>query len=138
MSDLLVLRSRPDLPESLDEAVPHALPSLRIQAGDAIQVAWEVYGLRIGETAEVRIGVNEVTVGILSVVGQFLRMIQPDNPVAMSWEEAGPDVLGTVFRAIDLKMPDIEPGEYELAVEVEPSGREPMRVTRRITIVAGG
>ncbi len=138
MSDLLILQGGRPIPESLDEALPHALPSLRIAAGDAIQVAWELYGLRIGETAEVRIGVNEVSVGVLSTIGQFLRMIEPENPVAMSWQEAGPDVLGTVFRAVELNLPELEPGDYELAVEVEPRGREPMRVTRRITIVEGG
>lgn len=137
MSDLLVLRSRPTIPRTLDEAMPHAMPSLRVRAGDAIHVAWEVYGLRIGETAQVRIGVNEVSVGVLSRVGQFLRMIDPGEPMAMSWEEAGPDVLGTVFRSVELDLPELDPGDYELAVEVEPSGREAMRVTRLITIVAG-
>lgn len=135
MSDLLILGDRADLPESLDEALPNVLPSLRIPSGEALQVVWEVYGLEIGQTAEVRIGVNEVTVGILSTVGQFLRIIEPNNPVAMSWEEAGPDVLGTVFRSVKLDLPELEPGDYELVVEVEPRGREPMRVTRRITVV---
>jgi hypothetical protein len=135
MSDLLILGGNAELPETLDEALPNVLPSLRVASGNAVQVVWEVYGLEIGQTAEVRIGVNEVTVGILSTVGQFLRMIEPDNPVAMSWEEAGPDVLGTVFRSVQLNLPELEPGDYELVVEVEPRGREAMRVTRRITVV---
>jgi len=138
MSDLLVLGDGPELPETLDEALLHALPSLQIASGEALQVVWEVYGLEIGQTAEVRIGVNEVSVGVLSTVGQFLRMIEPNNPVAMSWEEAGPDVLGTVFRSVKLDLPELEPGDYELVVEVEPRGREAMRVTRTVTVVGEG
>ena len=53
----------------------------------------------------------------------------------MTWEEAGPDVLGTVFRAVELNLPDLEPGDYTLTVEIELPGREPMTVVRPISIV---
>ncbi len=50
-------------------------------------------------------------------------------------QEARPDVLGTVFRAVEINLPDFEPGDYSLTVEVQLPGREPMTVTRAITIV---
>ncbi len=50
-------------------------------------------------------------------------------------QEAEPDVLGTVFRAVEINLPDLEPGDYSLTVEVQLPGREPMTVTREITIV---
>lgn len=53
----------------------------------------------------------------------------------MSWEEAGPDVLGTVFRSVELNLPDVEPGDYTLTVEIQLGGREAMTVGRKITIV---
>jgi hypothetical protein len=43
--------------------------------------------------------------------------------------------LGTVFRAVQLNLPDLEPGEYTLTVEIELPGREPMSQPRPILIV---
>ena len=53
----------------------------------------------------------------------------------MTYEDAGPDVLGTVFRAVELNLSDLEPGEYTLTVEIELAGREPMTVGRPLSIV---
>ena len=119
----------------MDEALPTALPAVRIEAGDAFKVAWELYGLRVGESASVRIGVNRGRTSIARRLGEFLRLLEHDKPVVMTWEEAGPDVLGTVFRAVELNLPDLEPGDYTLTVEIELPGREPMTVVRPISIV---
>ena len=135
ISDLLILQGGGDVPVSLDEALPTALPAVRIEAGDAFKVAWELYGLRVGESASVRIGVNQGRSSIVTRLGEFLRVLEPDEPVVMTWEEAGPDVLGTVFRAVELNLPDLEPGDYTLTVEVELTGRAPMTVARPISIV---
>ncbi len=118
----------------MDEALPTALPATRIEAGDAFKVAWELYGLRVGESARVRIGVNPRRTGLARRLGEFLRLLEPNEPVVMTSEDAGPDVLGTVFRAVELNLSDLEPGEYTLTVEIELAGREPMTVDSPITI----
>ena len=120
---------------SLDEAIPRALPAVRIEAGDAFKVAWELYGLRVGEAARVRIGVNRGRTSLARRLGEYLRLLEPDEPVVMTYEEAGPDVLGTVFRAVELNLPDLEPGEYTLSVEIDLTGRELMTVGRPLSIV---
>ena len=135
VSDLLILKGGGELPETLDEALPTAMAATRIRAGEAFKIAWELYGLRIGESASVRIGVDQGGQGLLRRLGAFLRVLEPDAPVVMTYEDAGPDVLGTVFRAVQLNLPDLEPGEYTLTVEIELSGREPMVVARPIIIV---
>ena len=135
MSDLLILAGGGEIPTSLDEALPSALPAVRIRAGEPFKVAWELYGLQIGESASVRIGVDQGGPGLFRQLGQFLRVLEPDSPVVMTYEDAGPDVLGTVFRAVQLNLPDLEPGEYTLTVEVELAGREPMVVPAPIVIV---
>ena len=135
MSDLLILAGGGEIPTSLDEALPTALPAVRIRVGEAFKVAWELYGLQIGESASVRIGVDQGGPGLFRQLGQFLRVLEPDSPVVMTYQDAGPDVLGTVFRAVQLNLPDLEPGEYTLTVEVELAGREPMVVPAPIVIV---
>ena len=135
MSDLLILAGGGEIPTSLDEALPTALPAVRIRAGEPFKVAWELYGLQIGESASVRIGVDQGGPGLFRRLGQFLRVLEPDSPVVMTYQDAGPDVLGRVFRAVQLNLPDLEPGEYTLTVEVELAGREPMVVPAPIVIV---
>jgi hypothetical protein len=135
VSDLLILRGGGELPTTLDEALPTALPAARIRVGDPFKVAWELYGLAIGESASVRIGVDQGGGGLIRSLGQFLRVLEPDAPVVMTYEDAGPDVLGTVFRAVQLNLPDLEPGEYTLTVEIELPGREAMAVARPIVII---
>ena len=134
ISDLLILQGGGEVPRSLDEALPTVLPAVRIEAGDAFKVAWELYGLRVGESATVRIGVNRGRTG-LGRLGEFLRLLEPNEPVVMTFEDAGPDVLGTVFRAVELNLSDLEPGEYTLTVQIELAGREPMTVGRALSIV---
>ena len=135
MSDLLILEGGGEIPTSLDEALPTALPAVRVRTGESIKVAWELYGLAIGESASVRIGVDQGGPGFIRRLGAFLRVLEPDAPVVITFEDAGPDVLGTVFRAVRLSLSDLEPGEYTLTVEVELPGREAMAQSRPILIV---
>ena len=135
VSDLLVLNGGGDNPETLAEAVPMAMAAIRIASGERFKLAWELYGLAIGENAQVRIGIDDGGLSLLERAGRFFRVLEPDNPLVMSWEEAGPDVLGTVFRSVELNLPDMEPGDYTLTVEIQLAGREAMTVGRKITIV---
>ena len=65
------------------------MAAIRIPAGERFKVAWEVYGLAIGESAQVRIGIDDGGLSLLERAGRFFRVLEPDNPVVMSWEEAG-------------------------------------------------
>lgn len=134
ISDILVLRGGGDNPNSVDEAMATAMPAVRIREGDAFKLVWELYGLKVGETAQVRIGVEEGGANLLQRAARFFGLGDPDRPVVMSWEDAGPDVHGTVFRAVELNLPDIEPGEYTLTVQIQLPGREPMTARRSIVI----
>ena len=62
-------------------------------------------------------------------------MVESNELVLITYEDAGPDVLGTVFRAVELSLSNLEPGDYTLTVEIELAGREPMTVGRPISIV---
>jgi hypothetical protein len=135
VSDVLLLEPEGELPNTLDEAVPHAKKGVRVGPGEPIRLAWEVYGLGLGEVATVAIGFDQGAPSILRIAGQFLGLLQPDGePVLMSWEDAGPDALGTVFRSVDLQLPDLERGEYTIYVEVQLQGREAMVSNRRLYI----
>ena len=44
--------------------------------------------------------------------------MESNELVLITDEDAGPDVLGTVFRAVELSLPNLEPGDYTLTVEI--------------------
>ncbi len=135
LSDLVLLRGGVEPPASLDEALPNVLPSVSIRSGDEFTAAWEVYGLQVGESAEVTIGIGDAGTGFLERVGGFLGLTSDDRPVVMTWEEAAEDDRKTIFRAINLVIPELEPGDYELRLEVDVLGRTPMITSRMLHIL---
>ena len=134
VSDVVLLDPARDLPESLEEALPRVLGSIRIRSGEPFVAGWEVYGLQTGESAIVGITMRDASPGFLERATQFLRLTTPEAPLELSWEEAGPDQRGTVFRAIELTLPEVESGEYDLILTVELPGRSPIDVMTRLIV----
>lgn len=134
VSDLLLLRADGPVPESVDEAVPQALARLRFTSGETFKVAWELYGLRPGESANVSIVLRPRDESLIRRIGERLNLMDPDEPVVMTWEEPGPEALGALFRAVELRLPELAPGDYRLSVEIALPGRDPLVVSREIEI----
>ena len=134
VSDLLILKEGAPLPESLEEAVPHVRPGVRILRGERFPVVWEAYGLRIAEPVRVTFGFTRGRPGFLTRVGEFLGVLEPDRPVEVTFEDRGPDSVQTVFRSIELQLPDLDPGEYTLHLKLELAGREPIVTSRPIIV----
>ncbi len=134
VSDLLLLEEGAPLPDDLDEAIPLARRGIRIRTGERFAVAWEVYGLAFEETARVTLGFTEGRPGFLQQVGEFLGILDPDDPVEISFDEAGRDEVQTLFRALHLELPDLEPGEYTLHLSLDLPGRDPAVASRPIMV----
>jgi hypothetical protein len=69
-------------------------------------------------------------------VGQFLGIIEPEGNVDITFDETGPDRVQAVFRAVEVELPALEPGEYTLHLQLDLAGRTPV-VTSRPIIVEG-
>jgi hypothetical protein len=136
VSDLMILREGVPLPASLDEAIPNVRPGVRLRPGERFPVVWEAYGLRVQEPVGVTIGFSRGRPGFLTRVGEFLGVIEPDRAVDISFQDAGPDVVQSVFRAVEVELPDLDPGDYTLHLRLELSGRTPV-VTSRPIVVEG-
>jgi len=134
VSDLLILKEGTPLPGSLEEAIPHVRPGVRIRKGERFPVVWEAYGLRIDEPVRVTLGFTRGRPGFLTRVGEFLGVLEPDRPVEVSFEDRGPDSVQTVFRSIEFQLPELEPGEYTLHLKLELAGREPAVTSRPIIV----
>ena len=134
VSDLMLLKEGAPLPASLDEALPDLRPGVRLRVGERFGVLWEVYGLRIQEPVRVTIGFSRGRPGFLERVGDFLGIIEPAQPVEITFEDTGPDVVQSVFRAVELELPDLDPGDYTLHLRLELSGRTPVLRSRPIVV----
>lgn len=134
VSDLMILKQGAPLPESLDEALPHLRPGVRLSPGERFPVLWEVYGLRIREPIRVTIGFSQGRPGFLERVGDFLGVIEPEQAVDISFDDTGPDQVQAVFRSVELELPDLDPGEYTLHLRLELAGRTPVVRSRPIIV----
>ncbi|MEX2048803.1 MAG: hypothetical protein WEB90_04435 [Gemmatimonadota bacterium] len=134
VSDLMILKEGAPLPESLDEAMPDIRPGVRLRRGERFPVVWEVYGLRVQEPVRVTIGFSRGRPGFLERVGDFLGVITPPQPVDITFDDRGPDDIQSVFRAVELTLPDLDPGEYTLHLQLDLPGRTPVFTSRPIVV----
>ena len=134
LSDLMVLREGALLPADLDEAVPLARPNVRIGADERFTVVWEVYGLGVDQAVQVTLGFTQGRPGFLARVGDFLGIVEPDQPVEVTFSDAGSGEVETLFRAVALQLPALEPGEYTLHLRLDLPGREPSINSRPIIV----
>jgi hypothetical protein len=134
VSDVLILKEGAPAPESLEEAIPHVRPGVRVAQGERFSVVWEVYGLRVAEPAQVTIGFTQGRPAFLTRVGEFLGVIEPDRPVEVTFADAGTDEVQSAFRTVVLELPDLEPGEYTLHLRLDLPGRAPSISSRPIIV----
>ena len=134
VSDLMILAEAAPIPANLDEAIPLARPGIRVALEERFVVAWEVYGMQVEEEVQVTLGFTSGRPGFLQRVGQFLGVLQPEGAVEVTFSDRGPDEVETVFRAVQLTLPDMEPGEYTLHLRLDLPGREPAIASRPIIV----
>jgi len=134
VSDLMILKAGSPLPRSLDDALPNIRPGVRLKVGERFPVLWEAYGLRVQEPVRVTIGFTKGRPGFLARVGDFLGIIEPPQPVEITFDDTGPDQVQTVFRSVELTLPDLDPGEYTLHLRLDLPGRTPLVTSRPIVV----
>jgi hypothetical protein len=124
LSDLLLLAPAADSPESLDEALANVLPRPEIASGDSLAIVWEVSGLGYRpETLDFEVRVERTGRGVLRRLGEILRLASPPTAVAISWEEAAPDRPAIGFRHLDIALPELDAGLYEVTLALRSRGR---------------
>jgi hypothetical protein len=135
LSDLALLSTSETLPTSLDGALPRLLSSAEFASGQRMTVAWEVYGLnRRGEPLFFELSLvgegGSVVRRALNRIGLFRK----DPFLTLSWEEEGARELGPFFRAMDVDLPPVDPGRYQLRLEMRIPNRTSVATTRTIRV----
>ena len=93
-------------------------------AEEGFAVGWEVAGLGFRtETLGFEVSVVRTDRGVLSRVGSFLGLSKPAPPLTLSWEEASPDGPGHAFHYLNLDLPPLEDGRYQIRLVLRTADR---------------
>ena len=139
LSDILLLEHVDAQPSSLEAAVPLALPRARIRAGETFAIGWEVAGLGFrDETLEFEVSVERTDRGVFRRIGEFLRLADRPQPLALTWQEPGPTEPRHLFRYLSLDLPALEEGAYEIRLVLRTAGRSDAVTIGDLEVVRNG
>lgn len=134
ISDLMLLDGDAE-PADFDEMLSVLRGTGEVAAGDALGVAFEVYGLGFrSEVVGFDAWVEKRGEGVLSRAVRWLGFGGPKEEVSVSWEEVGPARPRPLFRAFRIGLPDLDAGEYDIVVEVSVQGRSPLAGRRSFRV----
>ena len=111
---------------------------MRVRQGERFTVIWEVYGLQVKDPARVSLGFTKGLPKFMEKVGDFLGRLEPATPVQVSFADTGTDDVQTLFRSVQIQLPNLEPGEYTLHLKLELPGREAAVASRPIVVEPAG
>ena len=134
LSDLLLLETgaEPAGPEEVAEVLRTASG---VAGDEPLTLAFEVYGLLSpSELVDFRAWVERRDEGFFTRAVRWLGFGGGKEQVMVGWEEGGPERRGPLFRTFSIGLPDLEPGPYEVVIEVTARGHSPLEARRAFTV----
>ncbi len=139
VSDLLIFEPYKDMPDRLEDVIPHARAGVTMKPDTKIGIYWETYNTRpTGEGMQVSItvapeevpgGGNWLRKGLTA-----LRLIREAKPVSVGMRDVSARGLGYTPRSVVVDLTSLKPGRYVLELEVTAEGTIPVRASRVIVI----
>jgi hypothetical protein len=140
VSDLLFFKPYGSFPSTADEAIPHALSTERVKAGDKLGVFWEAYGtdpqgekMKISLTVVREVGEDP---GFLRRRAQALRLVREVTPVSITVNDVSAFGKTISPRALELDISTLPKGSYIVQLELEAGGQYVVRADHRIEIIS--
>ncbi len=137
LSDLLFYEPYGQFPTTIEEALPHAIPTQRIRSGQKLGVFWESYGTNpSGEVITISLTVVPETeeAGMFSRAARALRLARASAPVSLTVQDVSTRGSSTSARALELDVSTLRRGEYLVQLEVTVAGQYSIRTDRRIVV----
>jgi hypothetical protein len=139
LSDLLLFEPYGQLPTSLEEVIPHAMPTLRVRPDRKVGFYWEAYGTNpAGEVMNINVTVApEVTDEPTRAqrLKRALRVWKEAKPVSVQVQDVSARGQTTSARAVEVDLSTLPPGSYMVELEVEVANQYRVRAERRIVVV---
>ena len=138
VSDLLLFDHPASLPVSIDDALPRARGSLRVERNTPVGVYWEMYGLQeAGATVAYTLTVTRVSVPWLRRAAERLKVVDRRAPVRMKWDEPSGRPDGVRSRALAVDFSTLPTGQYRVDLTVEADGQPPVVASRVVEVIEG-
>ena len=135
LSDLLLVGTALPDGASLEDAAAQALPRGWLVHGERLAIAWELFGLGYrAETLSYRLTVEKIDGGLLRRAGRWLRILGSPRVRRVEWKEVGPERPGPALRSVEVDLPELEPGSYEVRLEVRSPQGAPLVRTRAVEV----
>ena len=139
LSDLLLFEPYGQLPSSLDEVIPHAMPTLRVRPDKKLGFYWEAYGTNpAGEVMNINVVVApEVTDEPTRAqrLKRALRVWKEAKPVSVQVQDVSARGQTTSPRSVEVDISTLPPGPYLVELEIEVAKQYRVRAERRIVVV---
>jgi hypothetical protein len=120
ISDLLLFDDPATLPTSLDEALPRARGSMRVERRTPVGVYWEMYGVDpTGETLAYRLTVTRERAPWYRRAAEKLGVVERRAPVRMEWDEASARPGAARSRALAVDFSTLAEGRYRIELALE-------------------
>ena len=120
ISDLLLFDDAWKLPTSLDEAIPRARGSLRVDRSKPVGVYWEMYGVSPdGETLAYRLTVTRERTPWYRRAAEKLGVVERRAPVRMQWDEPSARPGAAHARALAVDFSTLPEGRYRVELTLE-------------------
>ncbi|HKW49770.1 MAG TPA: hypothetical protein VJN70_20095 [Gemmatimonadaceae bacterium] len=137
MSDLLMFAvpSPDSLPAGLEDALTHTIYGEEVDRNTLLGLFWETYGVRAeGESFAIAITLERIQDGFMRRAAERLHLATPFSPVKLQWTEVPSRTNGIVSRSVTIDLSRLEPGRYEITLQVTPPDAPPIASKREITL----
>ena len=136
LSDLILLHPGDALPRTLFSAFPSMRSSARLEVDTPLVLGWEIFGLRPRqEDVSFQLSFYKEGESFFGKIGRWLGFGGREEPLRIVWSEPGPSDIAPWFRAIEVTIPEVDPGEYVFRLGVTTPGRGELVRTRLVEIV---
>ena len=138
LSDVLFYTPYGTLPTTVEEVLPHALATQRVDPAQKIGVYWEAYNTNpLGErmTISLVVAPEDPDADRGSLIGRALRLSRGSSSVSLTVEDMSARNARVSPRALELDISTLRPGEYLVQLEVEVAGQYTIRADRRLVVI---
>jgi hypothetical protein len=137
LSDVLFYEPYGALPTTVEEVLPHALATQKVNPMQKIGVYWEAYNTNpLGEKMTISLVVApEDGEERGSRIGRALRLSRGSSSVSLTVEDMSARNARVSPRALELDISTLRPGAYLVQLEVEVAGQYTIRADRRLVVI---
>ena len=135
MSDLLLFDDPSSLPASLDEAMPRARGTSRVERSKPVGVYWEMYGVNlVGDTLSYQLTVVREGKSWLRRAAERLGVVERRLPVRMEWNEPTARPGAARSRALALDFSTLPEGRYRIELTLEAANQTVATAVREVEV----